>query len=39
MWFFETEDALISEIVEKLSSTSGDDNKVKESLFFDSELI
>jgi hypothetical protein len=34
MWFFESEDTLISEIVEKLSSTTGDDNKVFFYIFF-----
>lgn len=35
MWFFDAEDSQISEIIEKLSTTKGDDNKVtnKNSLF------
>jgi hypothetical protein len=29
MWFFENEDASMSDIVDKLSATKGEDNKVR----------
>jgi hypothetical protein len=33
MWFFENEDVSMSDIVDKLSATSGEDNKVSSFVF------